>query len=445
MRQVMVSVEGASKKYCRNMKRSLRYGVQDVVDQIVCRAHNRSVLRRDEFWALKDIAFEATRGETLGLIGHNGAGKSTLLKLLNGLIRPDQGRICVRGRVGALIELGAGFHPVLTGRENIYINAAVLGWSQTEVKRRLNEIIDFAEVGDFLDAPVQTYSSGMKVRLGFSIAAHLNPDILLIDEILSVGDASFRQRCIDRLAEYKHNGGTILFVSHNLVAVQGISDRVMLLDHGRVTEIGEPSAVVSRHEVEMLKLSQEADLRSHRPGSIVGDEDVWIADVHCYGASGDRKKEFEFGESFEVRFRYQRKEAVSAPNFVLAIQKGARQEPFVSMMMMSWDGVALETLPRQGVIGCRIQNPNLSPGLYRIHLGVMSQNTALFGKKWYIPWTEVGSFTILPGSLKTRFPGASVVHLVSKMPPMIMDHAWEVHGDESSQPERDRLHEASPA
>jgi lipopolysaccharide transport system ATP-binding protein len=387
-------------------------------------------LRQDEFWALRNVSFELRRGETLGLIGHNGAGKSTLLKLINGLIRPDAGRISIRGRVGALIELGAGFNPVLTGRENIYVNAAILGLSRGEVDRRFNEIIDFAEIDEFIDAPVQNYSSGMKVRLGFSVAAHLNPDILLIDEILSVGDASFRQRCLDRLAGFKRNGGTIIFISHNSAVVESISDRVILLDHGRVIAEGEPADVIQQYEAQQMELSQQADLRLRRNTTARDEDDIHIAAVELFDLEGNRKTEFEFGESFEIRLRFEVRKEVRFPYFTIAFQKGSRQNPFVSSVSMLWDGTHLEAIPNQGVVGCVIRNPLFSPGVYQLHVCVLSKLISeQLGKKRYTEWKALGRFTILPGLLKRRLPGAPVAWLVSQMPPMILEHSWRLDGE----------------
>ena len=188
----LIQVDRVSKRFCRDLKRSLWYGVKDMTAELFGQSRAVDDLRKGEFWAVEDVSFAVRRGECVGLIGPNGAGKSTLLKMLNGLIKPDAGRITMRGRVGALIELGTGFNPILTGRENIYNNAAVLGLDKAFVDRRLDDIIAFAEIGDAIDAPVRSYSSGMKVRLGFAVAAHMEPDVLLIDEVLAVGDAGFR-------------------------------------------------------------------------------------------------------------------------------------------------------------------------------------------------------------------------------------------------------------
>ena len=235
MGEALIKVDGLSKKFCRNLKKSLWYGMQDIGRELRGRRHgDDGQLRPDEFWAVKNINFELKRGECLGLIGHNGAGKTTLLRMLNGLIRPDQGRIEMRGKVGALIALGAGFNPILTGRENIYVNAAVLGMSKKYVDRKIDEIIDFAEIRDSINAPVQTYSSGMNVRLGFAIAAILiEPDILFLDEVLAVGDVSFVTKCLNTVRVLTRNSA-VVFVSHNMQQVSAFCTRVLVMDHGSV-------------------------------------------------------------------------------------------------------------------------------------------------------------------------------------------------------------------
>ncbi len=234
MGDTLIKVEAVSKKFCRDLKRSLWYGMKDLGNELLGRRHGGDgELRPDEFWAVKDVSFELKRGECLGLIGRNGAGKTTLLRMLNGLIKPDQGRIEMRGRVGALIALGAGFNPVLTGRENIYVNASVLGLTKREIDEKIDEIIDFAEIGEFIDAPVQSYSSGMAVKLGFSVASSLSPDILLLDEVLTVGDAAFRFKCYRRVDQLLR-GSAVIFVSHDMPQVARICDRAFLLDKGQV-------------------------------------------------------------------------------------------------------------------------------------------------------------------------------------------------------------------
>ena len=238
MSDTLIKVENVSKKFCRNLKKSLWYGMKDLGSELLGRRHGgKDELRPDEFWAVNDVSFELRRGECLGLIGRNGAGKTTLLRMLNGLIKPDKGRIEMRGRVGALIALGAGFNPILTGRENIYVNAAVLGLSKKETDAKLEEIVEFAELNEFIDAPVQSYSSGMQVRLGFAVATVLEPDILLLDEVLAVGDAAFRNKCYHRVASLRKEAA-VIFVSHNMDQVTRTSSHTLVMKSGSTAFIG---------------------------------------------------------------------------------------------------------------------------------------------------------------------------------------------------------------
>ena len=212
-------------------------------------------LRRSEFWALRDVSFELRRGECLGLIGPNGAGKSTLFSILSGIYEPTRGRAVIRGRLQALIALGAGFHPMLSGRENIYVNGAVFGLTSREIDRLVDRIIEFSELGEFIDAPIKTYSSGMLVRLGFSVAAHLDPDILLVDEVLAVGDARFQLKCLDHMRRLINSGKAQMLVSHYMHNIQGLCDRVIWLDRGRIRMVGPPDVVVREYSSSMLNTS----------------------------------------------------------------------------------------------------------------------------------------------------------------------------------------------
>lgn len=236
---VLVKCENVSKKFCRGLKRSLWYGVQDICAELnplqatksASEEVQRQALRKDEFWAVNDIAFELKRGECLGLIGHNGAGKSTLLKMLNGLIKPDRGKITMKGRIGALIELNAGFNPILTGRENVYIYGTILGFTKQEIDNKYDAIVEFAELDDFMEMPFRSYSSGMKVRLGFAVAAQMEPDVLIIDEVLAVGDVGFRIKCLNRINELLRSTA-VIFVSHSIPAITRICDQIMVLRQG---------------------------------------------------------------------------------------------------------------------------------------------------------------------------------------------------------------------
>jgi lipopolysaccharide transport system ATP-binding protein len=230
--EYLIHVNGVSKKFCRSLKKSLWYGVQDIGRELTGRSRSNRSLRQDEFWALDKVSFRLRRGECLGLIGKNGAGKSTLLKLLNGIIKPDSGRIELHGRVGALIELSTGFNPILSGRENIFINGSVLGFSKKDITKKLDSIIDFSEIGEFIDMPVKNYSSGMRLRLGFAVAANMDPDILLIDEVLAVGDMGFVMKCLNSIDQILRKAA-VVFVSHNMPHIARICSHIMVMEKGK--------------------------------------------------------------------------------------------------------------------------------------------------------------------------------------------------------------------
>jgi lipopolysaccharide transport system ATP-binding protein len=284
--EILVQAEHVSKKFCRSFRKSLWYGAMDIASGLMpwSDANERSrdimsrpPLRKDEFWAVQDVSFELRRGDCLGLVGHNGAGKSSLLKMLNGLIPPDAGRITTRGRVGALIELNAGFNPILTGRENIFNQAALLGFSRAEAQSKFDAIVDFAEIGDFLDMPVQNYSSGMRVRLGFAVAAQMEPDVLLIDEVLAVGDVAFRFKCLNAIGELMKNAA-VIFVSHTMPQIFRLCTEIITLDHGRVTYEGDNIADGVAHYLSLFKESRS---------TVSGSGEVAVSSVEI--AAGDSK------------------------------------------------------------------------------------------------------------------------------------------------------------
>ena len=256
---VAVAVEGLSKQYrigeLQAAYGTLRESLSHVGKRLTGKEHHRGY---EEIWALRDVSFSLDEGETLGVVGRNGAGKSTLLKVLTRITTPTAGRAEIRGRVGSLLEVGTGFHPELTGRENIYLNGAILGMNRSEIRAKLGEIVEFSGVEKFLDTPVKRYSSGMHVRLAFSVAAHFEPEVLLVDEVLSVGDAEFQARCLGRMEDIGATGRTVLFVSHNMEAVSRLCDRAILLDEGRIVRDGKSEEVVAEY------LQTTAGAGSHR-------------------------------------------------------------------------------------------------------------------------------------------------------------------------------------
>jgi homopolymeric O-antigen transport system ATP-binding protein len=259
MLEPVIAFDGVWKKFRRGEHHD---SLRDLIPALVRRftSKREPPLDADEFWVLRNVSFEVKPGQALGIIGPNGAGKSTALKLLTRIMRPTRGTASVRGRVGALIELAAGFHPDLTGRENIFLQGAIMGMKRAEIRQRFDEIIEFAGIPDFIDTPVKRYSSGMNARLGFAIAAHVDPDVLLIDEVLAVGDFSFQQKCYARLEQFRRNGIPIAFVSHNMQAIATLCDRVMLLRSGQEPLIGEVGEVLSEY-VSSRGISSDARLR----------------------------------------------------------------------------------------------------------------------------------------------------------------------------------------
>lgn len=242
--KVVISVDNVSKKFCRDLKKAYLYGLKDVTAEIFGKSRRSAELRPDEFWALKDVTFEITKGQSVGITGVNGSGKSTLLRMIAGLLKPDVGMIKVKGRVIPLSVLGAGFKPNLTGKENVYVNMSIFGLSQREIGRKLPEVFDFAELWHAIDAPVRTYSSGMRARLGFACGVFTDPDILMVDEVLAVGDVPFRKKCYRKLAELKENGVSLVMVAHESASILSTCERAIYLSQGKVIMVGDAKKVV---------------------------------------------------------------------------------------------------------------------------------------------------------------------------------------------------------
>lgn len=250
--EIVLSVRGVSKKFCRDLKKSLFYGVKDIAGDLTGLRTKSDRLRAKEFWALDCVSLQLRRGEALGLVGKNGSGKSTLLRIIAGLIRPDLGTVETKGRVAPLIALGAGFNPILTGRENIYANMAILGLSKPEIDERFDDVVEFAEVGDAIDSPVQTYSSGMAARLGFASAIHTEPDIILIDEVLAVGDIKFKTKCYNKLHELRQNQTSFIMVSHSSHSIATVCESAVYLQQGKTILTGDTLSVLNKYEDDLF-------------------------------------------------------------------------------------------------------------------------------------------------------------------------------------------------
>jgi ABC-2 type transport system ATP-binding protein len=271
--------------------------------------------RYDDFLALRDVTFDVPRGTTLGLIGENGSGKSTLLKCIAQILFPDEGTITTRGKISALLELGAGFHPELSGRDNVYLNGAILGLSKKQLDDRFDDIVDFSGISQFIDSPVKNYSSGMYVRLGFSVAINVDPDVLLIDEVLAVGDAEFQQRCTDKIVDLKAQGRTIVVVSHSMESVRNLCDQVALLEHGRLVTVGRAVDVIDEYLVDVFH-DEEFDATD---GARWGSGEIRIDRAELLGSDDRRVNLVQTGDELVVRMHYPAHESVRQPVFGIGI------------------------------------------------------------------------------------------------------------------------------
>ncbi len=325
-------------------------------------------MRAEDFWALRDISFEVEEGSSLGLIGHNGSGKTTLLKCIAGILRPSAGLIRYRGRVAALLELGAGFHPELTGRENVYLNASFLGLSRKETDRVFDDIVAFAELEDFMDNQVKFYSSGMLVRLGFAVAVHVDPDILLIDEVLAVGDEAFQARCLDRIRTFQADGRTIVLVTHALDTVRKVCDRAVMLDHGTIHAIGLPDDVVREMRYVLLGVTD--------PGFVAeeGSREAEVAAVELIRASGKSDGPVLRDDPLTIQIDVRTNEPVDDLDVDFAILDGATNHA-VMAERVSGHGIAIARFDGKKRVRFRIPAFPYAAGKYWVTIGLSSPST----------------------------------------------------------------------
>jgi lipopolysaccharide transport system ATP-binding protein len=335
-----------------------------------------------EYSALSDISFEVGSGETLGIIGENGAGKSTLLKILSGILLPDSGKREVSGKVTGLLELGTGFNPEFSGIDNIFMNGTFLGMSRSEIDEKKDIIIEFAELGEFIHEPIKTYSSGMMMRLGFAIAIHADPECFLVDEALSVGDAYFQQKCMRKIQEFKEQGGSILFVSHDMNAVKVLCDRAIMLEQGRIVSTGTPKEVVDYYDSMILRKSYQGDKndisieRIHRDGGIHSDlksEAIKLTYIRILSEKGEEIQSIQSEDTLIIEFQLQTNITLEDPHFGFMIRNRLGQEIFqVSTYCMGWKTSSISSnseIKGQFTMACP-----LHPGDYFITLGVADKN-----------------------------------------------------------------------
>ena len=358
-----VIFEGVSKKFRRGERHD---SLRDLVPALLTRAFrgapDRQALADQEFWAVRDLSFKVGAGEALGIIGPNGAGKSTTLKLLTKILRPTRGRIEIHGRVGALIEVAAGFHPDLTGRENVYLQGAIMGMPRAEIARKFDAIVDFSGVQEFIDTPVKRYSSGMNARLGFAIAAHLDPDVLIIDEVLSVGDVGFQEKCVARMRELLARGIPLVFVSHNLSAVIQLCTRAILIDRGAVQFDGRPAEAVA----EFRKAGREP---IEAGSTAAPDKPIAITDVQLLQADGEPSPLFTTGRPMTIRVGYHARQPIRQPH--IAIDIHGVDGVYCAGINTRMDDCALGTLEGRGHVDLAIAKLSLLPGCYTISAGIL--------------------------------------------------------------------------
>lgn len=348
----------------------LAHAQSSVVESVLHRLHLRRV-PQEEMMAVNEVSFVVNRGESVGLIGHNGSGKSTLLKLATQILRPTSGEVSVIGRISALLELGAGFHEDLTGRENIYLNGSILGLSRAEIDKKLADIISFSELEQFIDTPVKHYSSGMYMRLGFSVAVHCDPDVLLVDEILAVGDGPFQRKCLDRIQELKDGGVTIIMVSHHLETLQKLCDRLVWMDHGNMVAEGTTTEISGRYKAHMderIKAQGGRGYIANRSGT----HEAEITEVRFLDQYGEVQTQFGLGESMTVELSYVAHRPIFNPEIGCAIYHSEGLQ--LTGANNQSHGLELEKIIGTGKLCYHIRRLPFLPGQYNVSVAIHDSN-----------------------------------------------------------------------
>ena len=407
---LVLDVDRVWKIYCRNLKRAMWYGLCDLGREVLGRGHDRAGdrLRPGEFFAIKDARFQVRRGECVALIGPNGAGKSTMLKMINGLIRPDAGRITIRGKIGALIELGTGFNPILSGRENIYINASVLGMKKPEVDRIFDEIVEFAELGSVINDPVKTYSSGMRVRLGFSVAANLRPQLLIMDEVLAVGDVGFRMKCFKHLRTLVQQGVSIIVVTHAVAMLQRIATRAIVFGQGKIVFDGDLPTGSTIYEEMMNAKPAASERRDERSKS----DRAWIESVEVVDQADQPRSEFETDETLRLRIELAATERIDGARLVATLASPVHG--MVSSMSSVYQGVELDLEPGSRHVCLEFPRLPLLVGAYHFNLSLYGPDSTDFFQRRTIQ----GPFRIVGPPLDAD--GRGLNGLVK------LDHTWKL-------------------
>lgn len=430
MSEIAVRVEGLGKQFVLRGKQEKYRTLRDTIThaagapvRLVRGLFSRNGSRpepENTFWALKDISFEVKRGEVVGIIGRNGAGKSTLLKILSRITEPTEGYAEIYGRVGSLLEVGTGFHPELSGRENIFLNGAILGMRRREIERQFDEIVAFAEVEKFIDMPVKHYSSGMYLRLAFAVAAHLEPEILIVDEVLAVGDAAFQKKCMGKMQDVAGQGRTVLFVSHNMAAIQTLCSRGLLLESGHLLQDVPSHEAVQTYLRRGVteKVAPSFDKRE-------GDGSIRFMDVEIVSSEGETLTQLRSGQDIVIRMEYKadRDRCPSHVNASLWVNSLVGERFFVCCVDVVRD--SFRNIPPEGILTCHVPRLPLPPGSYT--LSVWCQANGRVADKV----ENALQFEVIPGNFYAtgRLPNR-------KNSSVLIDYFWEITGRESSLPRR---------
>ncbi|MGD0272572.1 MAG: ABC transporter ATP-binding protein [Gaiellaceae bacterium] len=419
MSNIALRTVGLGKMYHIGGERQAYRTLRDTIAQAAKRPIERirhpgaATQTSDEFWALRDINLEVSHGDVLGIIGRNGAGKSTLLKVLSRITEPTEGRAEVRGRISSLLEVGTGFHSELTGRENIYLNGSILGMKRAEINRKFDEIVDFSEIELFLDTPVKRYSSGMYVRLAFAVAAHLEPDILIVDEVLAVGDVAFQKKCLGKMGAEAASGRTVLLVSHNMAAVEGLCSHAMLLDHGRSVASGPTRDVIDDYLALVATTGgEDLGLREDRQGN-----GKLRFTTLAFRAGDDLRPTDVVRSSEDLEFVVGYEATQDLSNVSMSIVVYTLSGQVLICLGNEMTGSAWTTAPREGYMSCLVRRLPLAPGQYTINLCCYSNGVIA-------DWVQsAGSLTVEAGD----FFGTG------KLPPashggLLVDQEWGLNG-----------------
>lgn len=411
-----ISIENLGKLYSIGRQRTAGDGMRHLLEKVVrapfawLRSKWRKKIETVDFWALKDVSLQIKHGEVVGIIGRNGAGKSTLLKILSRITIPTEGKVCINGRIASLLEVGTGFHPELTGRENVFLNGAILGMTRAEIMSKFDDIVKFSEIEEFLDTPVKRYSSGMYVRLAFAVAAHLDPEILICDEVLAVGDVAFQKKCLAKIKSFAESGKTVLFVSHNMDTIRSLCDRILWMKSGRLHRDGPAEDIIEEYFNDM---SKELNVSRINP-----EYGLTIEKIFLKNDRGEECNQFRPGDDLVVEVWYKALSRIRTPILAIGVT-GVSGSCFTSNMLL--DGHWPECLEGAGQITCIFKSIPLLPQSYTVKLSVRAATVTDF----IIPYQEVAYFYVVGDLADYGYQGDFVTY-ASRSTPVVVPYEWQL-------------------